>query len=298
MLLGLAWMESWLAEFMLVDERRDIQTFDKRDIARLKPLSELALCLAVIDRCGVKIPFVRRTAEWAWARCGHGEHLLRLLLARNDFLPGCSLYASLSHFGFRSTALDAAVLTLSRTRMAERLPLQPWSKLALAYNLWQLGIADAPAQDDRSLYIDARPEPWIIPGEIAYAITHEVFFLTDFGFRPIASDALREYLSFWIPYWSGIFVAERDWDISGEWAMCWSCLRRPFEGKHERILASVLEAQAPDGHVAGPEGAGGILFAPGDSPSRRHFLARYHTTLVAVMAAGMALRAEKNDPAT
>ena len=285
LLLGLGWINLQLDEFRI--GQINPKDFSKDSVARIKPLSELALSVNVLMRCGVTLPFLPLAADWIWNECEEGHGLLRLLLARNDFLPACSLYASLFELGYRSAPLDAALRMLAKSKMARRLPLQPWARLALDYNLFKLGIIPWSRIRRSGLYVVSRPEPWVISGEIGYAITHEIMYLTDFGFEPLRDAELDGYLRTWIPYWAQAFTRERDWDVLGELAMISSCLGTESPMSE---LAIVLAQQAADGSIAGPDGAGSFLYAEGDTKSRRAFLASYHTTLVGTMAAAMALR--------
>ncbi len=128
-------------------------------------------------------------------------------------------------------------------------------------------------------------------GEIAYAITHEIFYLTDFGFGRLPDSTIDEYLGIWLPYWSRVFENQKDFDLTGEFAMAWRCIR-PRSQQVAQGLSSVLSAQTPAGYVEGPEGAGSIVYQKDDSKNRRVFLGRYHTTLVAIMACALEMRAQ------
>ncbi|WP_271253409.1 DUF6895 family protein [Pseudanabaena sp. Chao 1811] len=288
LLLGLAWVSSQLQEFSINRGRQVVSS--EQDITRIKPISELALTVWLLKRCGVQLPILDEIAKWMWQECDHGQYLTHLLLARNDFLPCCAFYASLYKLGYRSKRLHAVLKMLSQSDMAKVLPLQPWSHLALYYNLWQLGLSKRPTTWRASLYVEACPEPWVVSAEVAYAITHEVFYLSDFGFRPLRSQRIISYLRIWIPYWTNVFISDCNNDVAGELAMIWSCVGSGFCSSFEHPLVAVLENQCEDGSVTGPDGAGTFLYTDKDSPQRRKFLACYHTTLVIMMAAAMALR--------
>jgi hypothetical protein len=290
LLLGLSWVGEHVPEFAVDRVPSNPSPFAKENVSRLKPASELGLTLLVLARCGVALPFLDDLAQWLWRECDRGRLLLHLLLARNDFLPGCALYAPLRRLGFRADALDRVLSMLAGADMTPVLPLQPWSRLALQYNLWQLGLRGDPRGDTRDLYVCSRPEPWVVSSEIAYAVTHEVFYLSDFGNEPLSDARLRRYLRTWVPYWAKIFIAQRDYDVTAELAMVWSCVTRSTAAASSSPLLAILDHQQDDGSLAGPEGAGGFLRSPGDTDERKRFLANYHTTLVLVMAAAMTLR--------
>jgi hypothetical protein len=288
-LLGLGWIAEQREQFA-VPELAD-GPFGKDDVARLKPLSELTLTIWVLKRYRLNLPFLDETAAWIWAQTDQGSALLRLLLARPDFLPSCAIYAMMHELGFTSRPLAAAIAHLARLDLTRALPLQPWARLALSYNLARLGHRDVAGVRLDDLYLAVRPEPWMISGELGYAITHETFYLSDFGFEPTLDRETMDYLRVWLPYWTAAFVAEGDWDLAGEMAMAALCI-----GLDEPTgLSEVVRAQDDDGSIQGPDGAGAYLFSQADSSDRRRFLGRYHTTLVLVMATSMAL-ARRSEP--
>ena len=288
LLLSLGWVTQNLQEFSVGHKRP--RAFTKNEAARIKPISELALTVCVLKRCGVGVPVLSRLIQWMWRECDGGQLPARLLLARNDFLPCCSFYASMYELGMSSEALHSILMFLAKTDMATVLPLQPWAHLALSYSLWKLGLAPRSSLARSDLYVAARPEPWVVSGEVAYAITHEVFYLSDFGFQDIRDKKILSYLRTWVPYWSTIFAQENDCDLVGELAMVAGCIGNVDPAPYESFLAHLLAHQLADGSIPGPKGAGAFLQNDGDSPSRRRFLGSYHTTLVSMMAMAMALR--------
>jgi hypothetical protein len=285
--LALGWIQDHLDEFA-VSQRVDLSAPNLKDnLAQLKPVSELALTLSLLHRCNLGNEGTRSMAEWIWRQIHQGKILTRLLMARHDFLPCCSLYASLYQLGYRAPHLDGVLGILARSQMARALPLPPWGALALEYSLFHLDLADPPDPRDFALYTRALPEPWVISGEIGYAITHEAFYLTDFGFRQASDTEVVEYLKLWVPYWARVFVAERDFDLASEFAIVWRCLHLQCPSGIEDPMDAILLAQTDEGYVEGPEGAGAILHRRDDTKERRTFLGRYHTTLVALMACAL-----------
>ncbi len=287
LLLGMAWVNEHLDQFALAPNSMDKSA--PYDIALMKPLSELALTISILKRSGIRLGFLDKVSEWAWEQTGEGKALLQMLMARNDFLPCCAYYAALHELGYHSTPLHTVLEYLGRSKTGERIPLQPWARLALDYNLWKLGIIDFSAAETTGLYVTAYPEPWVIPGEIAYAITHEVFYLTDFGSRRPESDVLIDYLSTWIPYWCSKFSTEGDFDLAGEFSMTWSCLA-PAVQPELNPISCLLPQQQENGNITGPRGAGSFLYRNDDTAERRSFLGSYHTTLVFIMAAALYLK--------
>lgn len=288
LLLALGWVHEHLSEFSI--DITEKSQFSKDDLARIKPLSELGLTVWLLKRCGIQLGVLDKILQWQWQQSDQGKLLTRLLLARNDFLPACAFYAPLYQTGYYSKSLHEVLALLANYDMATVLPLQPWSRLALEYNLWKLDLKASNAILTDGLYVTSCPEPWVISSEIAYAITHEVFYLTDFGFRALPDSRTLNYLQTWTHYWAQIFHMESDFDVTGELAMVCSCIEAGDGKREEKPIHWLIKHQNEDGSVYGPEGAGSFLYLEGDSRERRDFLACYHTTLVFLMATALELR--------
>lgn len=289
LLAALIWVAENLDEFALVD-RFDLAAKNLKDqIPQLKPISELALTVWLLQRSGIQHELLSKLSSWIWGQVDSGKLLTKLLLARNDFLPCCSLFGPLYRLGFRSQQLELTLALLAQSDVSRVLPLPPWGALAVRYNLTQLGLNLRPFPSESSLYVGSLPEPWVVSSEIGYAITHEVFYLTDFGSQRIENESVTEYLKIWLPYWGQIFMTEGDYDLTGEIAMAILCMPTNENSASRELLLAVLTNQAESGYVPGPAGAGTMLQQFGDSEHRRTFLAHYHTTLVALMAYALAL---------
>lgn len=92
----------------------------------------------------------------------------------------------------------------------------------------------------------------------AYAVTHEVFYLTDFGKKTdtIPGD-VAAYISLWIPVWIEIFGEQGNFDLAGELLLSLLYLRC-----YDEIgpgVSAMLDAQSADGSTPGPIGAGRAL---------------------------------------
>jgi hypothetical protein len=289
LLLAISWIFENLQEFYIHNNK--ISNFNKQDLAKIKPLSELVMTTWLLKRCKIDLQILDKILEWSWKVTDYGDLLNALLLARNDFLPSCAMYSYFHQLGFKSKTLYKTIKRLSEMDATYALPLQPWAMLAMKYNLWKLNLLPYNRVSGLNLYIELLPEPWIISNEIGYAITHEVFYLTDFGFKKIANTQLADYLKIWSPYWANKFSEEKDFDLVSEFSMVWNCLNSKGEMPwYDNPLIRVLEFQNEDGSIEGPDGAGSFLFSNTDSKHRRLFLKRYHTTLVFIMANALSLK--------
>ena len=87
-------------------------------------------------------------------------------------------------------------------------------------------------------------------------------------------------------------ITQNDYVLAGDFAMARKCIH-PATQEAPGYLYTVLSAQTCARFVEGPEGAESTLYQKTDSEARRLFLRRHHTTLVAVMACALDLRARR-----
>ena len=113
-----------------------------------------------------------------------------------------------------------------------------------------------------------------------YAITHALFYLTDFGQRPATTSAdvpaiLEALLR--------LAIAERNADLASELLCCALPYRLANTAAGWKLLA---EMQQPDGCLPGPPGV--VRPAPTDPPGYFAWKQAYHTTIVGILASLMA----------
>ncbi|MDN4643138.1 DUF6895 family protein [Arthrobacter sp. PsM3] len=133
-----------------------------------------------------------------------------------------------------------------------------------------------------------------------YELTHDVMFGYTFGDRPpseltpsqlaqlnrILSDALMR------------FGRQGHWDLVGELLLAWDCLRFEYDAIYENAWSELIAAQEVDGSIVAIEPADtetDEIHTDSQSPARRRFAERYHSTLVLVLAAMS--RTERDAPA-
>jgi hypothetical protein len=124
--------------------------------------------------------------------------------------------------------------------------------------------------------------PWMVNLELAYTITHEVFYVTDFGFKPYRLDPnIRAYIQTWLPSWLKIYAEKADFDLTAELIMTDACI----EGQgFDDYVALLVRSQHNMGYMPGPPMTGATLKSDFDLPERVVFLENYHSTLVTIMA--------------
>ncbi|WP_433260082.1 DUF6895 family protein [Actinosynnema sp. CS-041913] len=255
--------------------------------ATLKPLGELAQTAAFVRRSSAAGSPRRRLADdclrFAWDQLRHGQVLFDLLRSEPVAAYPLEVYAPFPGAGLRHRPLEEFGAFLAGTRawqVAEHVPTRVLGVRSVLRDL-AIGPEPDPAEVVGRTWLGGRPEPWAMDVHAGYALTHDVFHLTDWGRRPEGLPAhLADYLGVWLPAWVETWLEERHWDLTGELLAVDALLPRPTAGQEtwERYAA----AQAADGSVP----AVGDRLGPGLTPPEV-FAVCHHATLVAAFAAAL-----------
>jgi hypothetical protein len=247
----------------------------------LKPFSELMLTVSLLSRNPLLRSRFAPIVDWAWGEIDHGSLLIDLSSAKAELVECVGLYADFADCGKRNARLEAWLDYLVNADVSQGLELTPWRTTAYGYNLQRLALGNIPASPATS-WLRALPEPWAISVSMAYPLTHDVFYLTDFGRHPEGLNSeLADYVALWLPVWQQCFQEPENLDLLAEFVMTAACLHITPD---EAIVRQLADRQFDDGSVAGPRGAGQNLPAPKGDTTRRRFLSNYHTTLVSALA--------------
>jgi hypothetical protein len=274
-----AWILGAIDQFEIAGHQGEEQ------IGLVKPFSELVLCCHLMRTNLGATPFTETVFRWAWSQAEGCAVFRRILAARPDLYQlGLPVYC------FRAAGFDVdrtlpVLAAVSRTRAFLRYESEQWVRVAAAYAYDRLGLRPMSRADFEGTWLLHRPEPWLINTASIYALTHEVFYLTDFGRRiDLCDQQTRAYVNCWGPVWSDYFVERRDFDVLGELLIIADCLGLDWT---DRFRQQLLAAQLDDGAFPGPKRAGQQLSSPSDQPARTAFLGCYHTTLVAMIYLSM-----------
>jgi hypothetical protein len=249
----------------------------------LKPLGELAEAARLVTERH-PLPALRRLAagllDFAWDQTRDGELFFELVHAEPLATHPVETYGVFAAAGRRNARAEELMRVTTGLRL--------W-RVARDDHTRTLGVLNAerraglPPHTDTAAVaaltgLGSRAEPWALDRAAAYGITHDVFHLTDWGRAGHRlGPELSGYLRLWVPAWLETWADEELWDLVGELLAVQACLPgAPFDADGWRRLAA---AQAPDGSIAELGTA-----PPGADP----FLACYHSTLVAVLAATLA----------
>ncbi|WP_411137900.1 DUF6895 family protein [Streptomyces sp. C10] len=215
----------------------------------------------------------------------------RELIARDEaaLLLYAGTYAALRLCGREDPEFRQLITQAAAGGYAAVFERIPYRQLDLLHTLELCDVPHTlPAVDDVLPFtlLCNRPNVVKLTDRDIYALTHTLFYATDFGLReprwprgfdPGAAVELLEALLV-------LTLGRQNADLVGELLCCLLCLgvRDSEEGRRAwEFLAAVQEA---DGRVNGPPGVVHPGLADGDE-AYRHWATGYHTTIVAALAA-------------
>lgn len=268
----------------------DSKDYDQKEksIGALKPLGEYVLTMEVLISYNYKKDECLANVEWAWNQINKGKLLIEILGVRPDLIVLSSLYANFEKLGFYNERLKNLITYLLETKGCKNIEYPYWRRLDLIHTEDFFSLHHFPIDAEIKCWFYNNPQPWIMSDDIAYALTHDIFYLTDFGRnKSRLSQNSIEYLKNWIPGWLKIFGYQPNWDIYSELIMVACCI-----GEYkivENYIGQLIMAQENDGLIPSPEGAGRQLLEYESKPDKQRvkFLSNYHTCLVGLMALGM-----------
>lgn len=206
---------------------------------------------------------------------------------RRALLLYAGTYAALRLCGREDEDLRHALVATVDGRYATSFERVPYRHLDLLHTLELAGIA-SPAPDYAQVLpmtlLVADPNVWELSVSDLYAITHAVFYVTDFGQREVAwpagtttagvADLLLACLA--------VARAREDADLVGELLMCLTCVRAP-ESAFERSARAWLRSwQEPNGRLEGPPGVIPRRLTEADA-DWGSWATAYHTTIVGAL---------------
>ena len=273
---GIAWIENHRDQF---SPRRGRNANEQTML--LTTFAELILTLTLLGRDTALRQRLAPVVAWAWNAIDRGQLLIDLTSAKPDLVEETvGIYANFAQNGHHDTRLEAWLTHLANTQFARGLELTPWRQVAFDYNLNRLGLR-GPAALPGGSWLGALPDPWTVSVATAYSMTHEVFYLTDFGRSPDnLSTEIREYLWLWLPAWERCFQHPENLDLIAELTMTAACAGIGALSTPQLLV----NRQLTDGSFPGSPGAGDHLPSPKGDQLRRRFLTQYHATLVSVLA--------------
>ncbi|MFJ8826658.1 DUF6895 family protein [Streptomyces sp. NPDC102467] len=260
------------------------------DRGAYKALGETALATSLVLRSGAagttELTLAGDLLTFCWQQTGEGTLLYERLLRNPLKTDPLETYAHFVRGGFRNRELDALLahtVPLTSTHAAEHVPNR---RLGVANAIRVSGLDEGPgtprwAALTRATWLGNTPDPWHIDWLTAYAVTHTVYHLTDWGRLPAGLPAdLVDYLHRWLPVWTDIWAEAGHWDLMAELMIAEMCLTDSHvDAEDWQRLADV---QHEDGMVPRDD-------QPVDDDPAQRFDDHQHPTIVAVIAGNLAL---------
>lgn len=273
LLIGSKNLETEIFEWIISNRHQFSHSLGKspeEQLKLLKPIGELVLCCDVMIRYKVLENEARSTLDWAWKELENGNFLLKALLSRPSLLMISSLYSTFHRNGYLNIPLRDLIAYHSTSSFTKSMQYPYWRRLDLELALFDMGLAESfkPKQD--LTWSFHQPQPWMIDNDSAYALTHEIFYLTDFGRnKHLLLHETREYILSWLPAWLKLFLMDSNLDIYCELLMVSACIGKT---EHFKEGSSILSREiSVSGCIRGPKSGGKNLVSEETCKNRIFF---------------------------
>jgi hypothetical protein len=221
----------------------------------------------------------KRLASYLWSQVFCAPEVRDYLFTTELGLLTFNFYASLRECGFRDDEYECKLREFLKdgyVSAAERIATRD---LDLIHSLQKLGLEyrhESVAEVYAKSLLAQYPPLYPLTTDDIYAITHVIFFVTDFGrvsgyFSPPDMDYLRMALPRLLRY----CLRKGNWDLTAELMICLQAADLTDVPEYRRALELLVTVQEDDGSFAGPVGdqQGRALGLPGrrliSTPSRR-----------------------------
>ncbi|MEU1126087.1 hypothetical protein ABZ371_21615 [Streptomyces sp. NPDC005899] len=252
-----------------------------------KPLGETTLAASLILRDNVagpgRLAAAQSLIDFTWEQFRHGDMLYERQLRHTLMTDPLEMYAPFVRCGYHHEGLHTLLTHRARLRSAGGVEMLPNRRLAAANAARVVGLPHG--EDMAALagttWLGATPEPWAINWITAYAMTHTVFHLTDWGADPAGlPPRLAEYVRSWLPVWIDVWREVGQWDLVTELLIVGASLPDPYCAPEDWEAVAALQQE--DGLV--PRDSDPVTGDP-----QQRFTDHQHTVVVAAVAGSVAL---------
>lgn len=287
---SLSWLNTNLEYFSPISKDGNYDWF------KLKCFAEFSLVYAFL-KGNMKLPFNKHLLIWEKFLLNHCKERTFAMRAGNTYsggnyfyiLPYLMLRSAGHHFEYH----DQIIKKLIKWGYFQSKELLPFRDLEIDYTLWKSGLITCEPDWEKwykTTVLANFKHPLFFNKESAYAITHTIFYLTDFGNKlmPISHKEHKrvtevvEYLLF--HYWR-----IGNWDLTGELLISLNYL-----GKAESIIykeaARVFRLNWNNTGYFPPNKEYQNLSTKENYEKDLIFKRCYHTTLVAVLYAASEIK--------
>lgn len=274
---------------------RALPRFDPYSYARLdkfefsvKTLAELVfVCARFVQADNSIAPAIERMHNAIFERILSKAGFKSFLLQNLSTLPAFSICASLRECGHEDPEFLSKLEACCRQSNVVGGEYAPALFMDLAHSVLRCGLPwQGPPLGtlfDRSL-LASLPDWHCLKDPEYYAITHAIFFLTDFGKHPdrlpsgVRSHFATEYDNLLF-----FFASRGHWDLLGEILLCGIYLDLNAGALSSAFLQLLLSIQEADGSFVCDIGTTADKDDEDKGDPWREFLNRYHTTLVVLL---------------
>ncbi|MFL5693849.1 MAG: DUF6895 family protein [Ktedonobacteraceae bacterium] len=293
------WLDQNIEQFNPLKDENDSNTLD---IYQTKALGELGLFCMLYHRCtkGHLEPTVERFLCFIYNIWQHPEYQERIMRRPEYFQIQAMIYIVLQQCNVINDSykeviqriLDQGYVTATETtamRLLDRRHMLDCGKFN--HNL--------PSYEElyKNTLLAKTPPIIYLTDTDVYAITHTLFYLTDFG-RCSAPMLDGEHISTvrWIiETLLGLYLRRKHWDLVGELLLNCLCIDWHPEIIFETAWETLLKFQLPDGSMPGPRfSEEQASKKEGEQKIQYCFEQNYHTTLVCSITSFLTYQWMKN----
>lgn len=219
-------------------------------------------------------------------------------------LPYATIYSSLHECGYDLHPLDEIIQTSIDSGYVTVMECPSSQKMDLCYTLTKGGFKHA-FPKLKELYektiLSKNPPILHIPLDDIYAITHIIFYLTDFGFAK--SDLIPtkdlESIKWVITNLIGFSILQKNWDTLGELLLCCDLMDYYPSPLYELGWEKIINSQLSDGCVPSPFFEIKKYENMDETTKKAYYFEQnYHSTLVAAIAAFLSKKHEERSLST
>lgn len=233
----------------------------------------------------------RELAQRIFTTVFRNDAVQRYLLDHLGDVPAIGFYASMRQCGFEDESFRARLqLRLDRGH-GEATERTPTSELDYVHSLMLAGFESdhSVAAMFRRTLLSRHPPLRPLTNDDVYALTHAMFFATDFGRvdPTFFTRGDRDYIATAFPQLLAYYVWRQNWDLAAELLLsldyAGTATREVFAEEWRLLIA----AQNEDGSYDGP--LDDVVSIKPDTPDAEEWVAfrnNYHTTLAVLLAIG------------
>jgi len=232
----------------------------------------------------------RNLAQRIFATIFSDDRVQRYLLDNLGGVPAIGFYASMRQCGLDDSRFRARLEQRLQRGHGEATERTPTAELDYAHSLILAGFETQASVPElfRWTLLSRHPPLHPLTNDDVYALTHAMFFATDFGRvedPPFFTTADRSYIAAAFPRLLAYYVWRQNWDLAAELLLSidYTDVRSCDVFAEEWRL--LIAAQNDDGSYDGP--LDGVILEKPDTPDAEEWTAfrnNYHTTLAVLLA--------------